>query len=228
MSKSVRIYFQKIKQLFEAHSVPDQIAPMESYMKNHFRFYGIRSPQRKTILRDFIKQHPIPEGEDLKEFALMMWADPHREMQYSAMEMLDKKSRKMDASFIGFYEKLILEKSWWDSVDWLAPNGCGKLFLKFPDQRLSFTDRWNASDNIWLQRSSILFQLKYRHETDFELLKKYILNHADSKEFFIQKASGWALRQYGKYNPNAVIKFINEHKDELSNLTVREGMKHLK
>ncbi len=197
-------------------------------MKNKFDFYGIKSPQRKILLRSFIKENGIPEGEDLKELVLLLWYDPHREMQYSAIELLDRKMKKMTPDDIPFFEKLILTKSWWDTVDWLAPNACGKILLKNPLFILPLTNRWNLSDNKWLVRSSILFQLKYRNETDFELLKKYILRHKKSTAFFIQKAAGWSLRQYAKYNPTIVKSFILENETDLPRLTVREGMKHLK
>ena len=185
-------------------------------------------------------RYPIPHIQDLTanlhnktifskidQFVKLMWENPHRELQYAAMDLMGKRTRKMDDAFLPFFEELILNKSWWDTVDWLAPNGSGKLFTRYPDQILPYTQRWNLSDNIWLVRSSLLFQLKYREQTDFELLKQYILQVAESKEFFIQKGAGWALRQYAKYNPNSVATFVNTHKSKLSNLTIREALKHI-
>lgn len=220
-------YFSSLKTLFEEHRVPEDAVRMKSYMKNLFEFYGVKSPLRKEILRTHTKSYPVPEGDKLKELVTLMWEDPHRELQYAAMDLMAKKTRKMDNSWFSFFENLILTKSWWDTVDWIAPNGSGRLFQKYPKQILPITNRWNSSDNIWLQRSSIIFQLKYRHETDFDLMKVYILEHASSKEFFVRKASGWAIRQYSKYNPLAVSDFIGEHKDQLSGLTIREGLKWL-
>lgn len=221
-------FYQKIQECFEVQQDQSQSGQMKAYMKNQFEFYGIKSPRRKELLKGFIRKNDLPEGAALQKSIELMWNDPYREMQYAAMDIMAKKIRTMDLSFLDFFEKLILQKSWWDTVDWLAPNGCGKLFQKYPAVKLSYTDRWNQSDNIWLQRSSILFQLKYRHETDVELLKKYILHRATSKEFFVQKAAGWALRQYGKYKPSVVIDFIENHKTKLAPLTMREGLKHLK
>lgn len=219
-------YYNKLLHLFQENSVPEQIAPMKSYMKNHFEFLGIKSPERKVLLRKFVKENGIPEGETLKEVIALMWKDPHREMQYAAMEILEKRLQKMDASFLPFLEKLILEKSWWDTIDWIAAKACGMYFLKYPEKILPITKTWNQSDNIWLQRTSILFQLKYKEKTDFDLLKKYILNSADSKEFFIRKGAGWALREYAKTNSVAVSAFVEKNKAVLSNLTIREALKH--
>lgn len=220
-------YYKKLLQLFQKNSVPGHIAPMKSYMKNQFGFLGIKSPERKALLREFIKENGVPEGEELKEVITLMWDDPYREMQYAAMGILEKWLRKMEASFLPFLEKLIMEKSWWDTVDWIAAKACGMYFLKYPEKILPVTKTWNQSDNIWLQRTSILFQLKYKAQTDFDLLKKYILNRADSKEFFIRKGAGWALREYAKTNPEAVADFVKKNKSVLSNLTIKEALKHI-
>jgi len=77
----------------------------------------------------------------------------------------------------------------------------------------------------WLRRAAILFQLNYKKETDFELLSEIILENLDSKEFFINKAIGWSLRQYARVDPRAVKKFVKS--TSLHPLSRREAMKHL-
>ena len=78
---------------------------------------------------------------------------------------------------------------------------------------------------MWLQRSSLLFQNKYKSKTDTELLSNYIIHLSPSKEFFIQKAIGWVLREYAKTNPDWVVAFVSNH--ALPSLSKREAMKHL-
>ena len=226
MSLAATNYFKKLDQVFIENRVEADAAPMEQYMRNQFEFYGLKAPLRKEILRAFFKTNGHLELHDLKAFCRLVWAAPQREHQYAALEIVEKKIKILDASFISFFEELILEKSWWDTVDWLAPNGMGKLFLRFPDLMLPNTDRWIASDNIWLQRSAILFQLKYKEQTDFDLLTRYILKRADSKEFFVQKAAGWALREYSKRAADKVVPFIKNN--QLAPLTKKEGLKWLK
>jgi 3-methyladenine DNA glycosylase AlkD len=72
---------------------------------------------------------------------------------------------------------------------------------------------------------SLLFQLKYKSATDFDLLKRYIINLSESKEFFVQKSIGWVLREYAKTYPDAVIKFVERNK--LKPLSKREALKIL-
>jgi len=112
-----------------------------------------------------------------------------------------------------------------ETVDVLNTEGCGPYFLKFPEEIAVITGRWNRSENIWLNRSSLLFQKTYKQHLDNKLLSEYILYLAGSSEFFIQKGIGWMLREYGKTNPNWVKEFTRKNK--IAPLSNREALKNL-
>lgn len=198
---------------------------MAAYMKHRFPFYGIQAPVRKSIFREVKNSHPI-DPSNWKTLASDCFDKPEREWHYMALEVVDASKKYWEETDIEFLEKLIVKNSWWDSVDWLAGT-IGRFFRKYPNRILDKTRSWNQSQNMWLIRVSILFQLHEKEKTDWPLLQGYIINHKDSKEFFIQKAQGWALRQYAKVNPSGVLDFLSQNAD-LSNLTKREATKHLK
>ncbi|GAA4855374.1 DNA alkylation repair protein [Paenibacillus vulneris] len=202
-----------------------EAAPMKQYMRNQFDFLGIRGPKRVELFKEWVHRNGLPPLEELPEVVTSLWSMPEREYQYTAIDLLVKMQRKLEKEHIDLLEWLIVHKSWWDTVDGIAPNGAGYLFQKHPELIASYADRWIESDPIWLQRSAILFQLKYKSRTQESLLFRYIQRRSDSDEFFIQKAIGWALREYSKTNPEAVRDFIQSH--ELKPLSRREGMKHL-
>ena len=160
---------------------------------------------------------------DVPEIMHELWAQPQRELQYFALELLRKYTTSSPPEWIGLYEELITHKSWWDTVDGLAGWLVGAHFKRFPDQIQPHTKQWMESGNFWLQRTCLLFQLGYKGETDFELLKSFIIPLAAHKEFFIRKAIGWALRQYGKVSPMVVKEFVAQQ--ALSNLSYREAIK---
>jgi 3-methyladenine DNA glycosylase AlkD len=141
------------------------------------------------------------------------------------MNLINKFIKKMDKKYIDFLENLILKKSWWDTVDYLSAKFVGYVFKKNPELINPYTEKWMKSGNIWLHRSALLFQLKYKADTDEKLLYKYCIELSGSKEFFIRKAIGWTLREYSKTNPESVIKFIKT--SELSNLSIKEGLKYI-
>jgi len=121
-------------------------------------------------------------------------------------------------------KRLIINKSWWDSVDSLA-NIIGILCAKYPELVQNHILSWAESENIWLVRISVLFQLKYKENTDRELLKLIILKNTNNKEFFITKAFGWALREYSMTNKEWVKLFLESN--TLQSLSVREASKYL-
>ncbi len=219
--------FNELKAQFEAHADADNAVAMQNYMKGKFSFYGIKAPLRKTINRPIFKKYKCNPTPEFKNLISLLWSQEQREYQYTAMDWMERLVQKMDASWLPFLEELITKKSWWDTVDWIAANGVGRLFLNYPELRPQNCNAWIESKNIWLVRTAILHQLKHREQLDWELLQSYILKHADAKEFFINKASGWALRQYHKIAPQRVFAFVDAH-PELSNLTKREALKHHK
>jgi len=121
---------------------------------------------------------------------------------------------------------MICQKSWWDTVDLIATNLVGKLFQKFPELILYYITKWATSENLWLQRTTLLFQIKYKDKTDAALLFKLIESFAGHPDFFIRKAIGWALREYSRTDPQLVAEFVKNH--QLSSLSTKEAVKLLK
>ena len=197
---------------------------MSAYMKGLFPFLGVKSQKRKAVASSHINAW-LKETKGLNEARVMeLWSQPEREFQYIAMEYVARTKRYWQPEHFELFEALICEKSWWDTVDFIASTLVGGLLMKYPALKNEM-EHWNQDSDIWKVRTSMLYQLKYKEEVDFDALSRYILAHADSKEFFLRKASGWALRQYSKFNPDEVRKFISSH--ELSPLTVREGSKYI-
>ncbi|SEQ54309.1 DNA-7-methylguanine glycosylase [Virgibacillus subterraneus] len=212
--------------LFEENQDLEQAIPMKRYMKDKFPFLGIKTPERRAIMKKFYNESGILKEPFQKEFVLMLWKKEEREFQNAALDYIDRSLKKLEKDDIYFIEHLITTKSWWDTVDMLAQKPVGEIARNNPDVISETIEGWAYGDNLWLRRTAILFQLKYKSETDDKLLYRYIKQNKDSKEFFIQKAIGWALREYSKTNPKSVKQFISENK--LAKLSVREGSKYLK
>lgn len=222
---SVTDYFIKLKQLLVENGNPETAQGQIAYMKNQFDYFGLKAPVWMNITKTFFKEHGIFDGDDLKKFAQLCFDEPQREMHYIAIQMIQQALPRQSDNFILFLEKLILIKSWWDSVDWLTKL-VAEHFKRYPHQIRPITEGWMSSENIWLQRVAITFQRYYKQKTNSAMLFDYILRLSHSTEFFIQKGSGWALREYSKYNPQAVLDFVNKH--DLPRLTRREAVRLMK
>lgn len=225
MQETLNDYIDRIKKDMYAVKNDVKAKNMAAYLKNHFDCYGIKSPVRNEIQRPWILAVKAATF-DHWDVVYRLWELDQREFQYIAMDYM----KKIPTKWIGpdddkYLEELITTKSWWDSVDHLASNYTGRYLKKFPEKIDEVIGRWRNSSNMWLNRTCIIFQLKYGHDTDFELLKSLILQYKDVKEFFIQKAIGWSLRQYSKFNPNDVRTFVLEA--GLKGLAYREATKYI-
>ena len=219
-------YIIPLKNSFEKNANPSQAVPMKKYMRDQFEYLGIQTPKSKILQKEFYDKYGLPEIADLDSILRDLWSLPQREFQYVAVGLLGRCDKQIPAKFIKTIEYLIVTKSWWDTVDSIAGGTVGVHFKRFPEVREKYLVKWRASENFWLRRTTILFQLGYKQETDFDLLCEIIRENLGSKEFFINKAIGWSLRQYARINPKAVQKFVNATKD-LNPLSRREAMKHL-
>jgi len=214
---------QPLIKIFRENTNPNNAEPMKKYMKGKFEFLGIKKPLRTELLKNFYKEYGNPETSEIKEIVLELWNLPEREFQYCAISILRKFLKYYDESYFDLFEKMIITKSWWDTVDGIASWLVGEHFKKFDKLQEKYIGKWMRSENMWLQRTCILFQLHYKENTDVMLLGGVIMGLSQSKEFFIQKAIGWALREYSKTDSEAVINFVENN--ELAPLSKREAMK---
>ena len=205
---------------------PVKAAAMAAYMKTDMPFYGVQKPERAPIARDAVRGYPPGDEGEYRERVLALWSLPHREEKYIALDYADQK-RFVTPAALPLYERLIREGAWWDFVDFIASHLVGGALLRHRAAVQPVLDAWIEDRDLWIRRAAILAQLRHKGATDAERLFRYCRMQAHETEFFIRKAIGWALREYSKWNPEAVKAFLTEHRRELSGLSLREGAKHL-
>lgn len=201
--------------------------PMEKYMKNNFSYLGIKTDKRRAIFKFNCEKHKVEIKQNYRTIAWELYQKNEREFHYCGIEILMKEIKKNYVlEDILLIEKLLITHSWWDSVDTIAKYLVGGYLQQFPHETFKVIERFSNADNIWLNRTAIIFQLSYKEKTNFELLKAECEKHKESKEFFIQKAIGWALRDYSRYNPSGVMNYVNA--TNLKPLSQREALRNIK
>jgi 3-methyladenine DNA glycosylase AlkD len=218
-------YTESIRVLFADHADPVAAVAMKRYMRDQFEYLGLKSQQIGALRKEHLEKHGLPPLSDLDSILRELWTLPEREFQYVATSLLGRFDKQIPAEFIETLEFLLVTKSWWDTVDTISTGVVGLHFKRFPDVREGYLTKWRRSENFWLRRTSILFQLNYKAETDFGLLCEIIRENLGSKEFFINKAIGWALRQHTRVDPAAVREFVAA--TPLHPLSAREALKWL-
>ena len=223
ISRKVNDMPDKVIEAFYQNRNQKRARYMVAYMKDKFPFLGIPKPERAALQHDFFSQARRAAVIDWK-FVVRVWDLPEREFQHLGVDYLLALKKCLLRDDIEKIEALIINKSWWDTVDGLATIA-GVLCSLYPELIESHIVRWSESDNIWLVRVAILFQLKYREKTDTELLSRIIRKNSTTREFFVNKAIGWALREYSKTDKAWVKAFIES--SSLHSLSVREGSKYI-
>ncbi len=218
-------YTARVKAEFIKNANPEYARFQKAYLRNQFEFLGLKSPLKKEVSRQFLTKSQIPVKGDLLDSVKTFWNMPEREFQHFGMELCSKYYKQMEVTDADIFEYMITHKSWWDTVDYIAANLVGTYFKTFPGRINGQVEDWMNSSNIWLQRTCLIFQLKYKNEVDFELMTDCINRLLGSKEFFINKAIGWALRQYSKFSPDDVRGFVA--KTDLHPVSKREAVKYI-
>jgi 3-methyladenine DNA glycosylase AlkD len=209
---------------------PADAPAMQAYMKSTLPFWGVKSTERRRIQRDLFAKHPL-DSSDVWQSAVRTLFDhaTHREERYVAIELLlAKRHRKLlDLDVLPLVEHMITTGAWWDIVDPLASDGIGHLLANHRAAMSKVLRRWSRCSDIWKRRSSIIAQLRFKRATDLRLLYDCIEPSLDSREFFLQKAIGWALRQHAWTDPREVRRYVNRMDGKLRPLSRREALKNL-
>lgn len=219
-------YISQLNALFKKHGDKVVAVGASNYMRNQFKFYGLKSDLRRELSKEYFKKTEQPTLKQLPILVKQLWKSPYRECHYYAQELVEKYKKQLGPEHLSFLEYLIMYNSWWDTVDYISPKLVAVVLKKHPELRMSYVNKWIASNNIWLMRSAILFQIKYKKETDEKLLYSIIDRCKKEQDFFIRKGIGWALREYSYVNPKSVATFVKNNK--LSTLSEKEAMKAIK
>lgn len=201
----------------------DDARAMKAYMRGRFEFLGVKTPARRKAAKAFFKKHG---GADIDwRFVRQAWEHPFREMQYAALDYLETRKNLLCPGDLPQLKKLAQSKSWWDTIDFLD-RLAGGIIAGFPETRPVIL-QWSRDEDIWLRRLAIDHQLLRKDQTDQHLLEQILVNNLNQTEFFINKAIGWALRDYSKTNPGWVKNFIRQHHGKMAPLSIREASKYL-
>jgi 3-methyladenine DNA glycosylase AlkD len=206
---------------------PARASAMAAYMKTTMPFYGVSAAVRRMIGRELSERFPPADRDAYERSVLSLWELPHREEKYLAIDYAKAFPPMVTAAELPLYRRLVVEGAWWDFVDDIAVHLVGHIVRNEPDVAWPVVDEWIDDPEMWLRRTAILSQNRSRLATDARRLFDFCLRRAHEREFFIRKAIGWALRDYTRTNPDEVRRFLDEHGDELSPLSVREASKHL-
>ncbi|MFF1710207.1 DNA alkylation repair protein [Streptomyces sp. NPDC058268] len=217
---------ERLTATYAASADPARAAQAQAYMKDIAPFLGLPTPLRRELSRTVLAGLPRPDEADCAAIALRCWELPEREYAYFAVDHLRRHVKRLSSGFLPVARHLVTTVSWWDTVDALAAHVVGGLVAADPELKAAM-DAWIGDEDLWVARTALLHQLRYKDATDSERLFAYCLRQSGHPDFFIRKAIGWCLREYAKTDPDAVRGFVERERGRLAPLSVREALKNL-
>ena len=218
----------RLRREMAAAANPERAAAMKAYMKSTMPYYGINMPEVRAITRRVFGEAPMT-CDEWRDVILRLWRGArHREERYAAQILLEHARHRscLTSRDMPMLEEMVVTGAWWDLVDELA-TVIGDLLRRHPKQMRPLMRRWSIDQDLWKRRVSIICQLKFKRETDLELLYANIEPNMSDRDFFIRKAIGWALRQYAWTDPGEVARYVRLNESRLSGLSKREAMKNI-
>ena len=191
---------------------------------------GVRVPvMRKTVQAVFARCPPVG-ADEWRATILALWREAaYREQRYAAVELAVHRPFLcwLNMESVPLLDELIVNGAWWDYVDRIAPAGLGHVLSIQPKPMGALMRCWAGDENIWRRRAALLCQLGFKERTDVALLFDCIGACMGHREFFVQKAMGWALRDHARTDPGEVRRYVGANGSRLSKLTRREALKNL-
>jgi 3-methyladenine DNA glycosylase AlkD len=203
---------------------------MQAYMKSDMPYHGVPTPLLRQVCRATFASVQFTSARQWQGLVLDLWRRAKfREERYAAMWVAgDPRARPFQTlAAMKLYEELIVTGAWWDYVDDIASHRVGPILRNYPEPMRRKMLSWSRSANLWKRRTSIICQLGFKQDTDLQLLYACIEPSLDSREFFLRKAIGWALRQHAWTDPAEVRRYVRRNRERLSGLSIREALKNL-
>jgi 3-methyladenine DNA glycosylase AlkD len=209
---------------------PENAPAMQAYMKSAMPFLGVSAADLRRVCRSVFGGRGYDTAARWRGDVLALWRGAtHREERYAAVELTGVRAARpfQDMDALPMYEEMVTTGAWWDYVDALAKHRLGAILRGHPRPMGKAMRAWSRDGDLWKRRSAILCQLAFKEETDLDLLYACLEPSLESKEFFLRKAIGWALRQYAWTDPEEVRRYLRKHESRLAPLSRREALKNL-
>lgn len=216
-----------LEKIFNEHKNEEIALKQKKYLLNQFEFFGIQTPLRRIVCLDLILLCSKFEINKILDLCFMLVNKDKREFLYFAQDLIYKVYKKLSCDDIKYIiKKFITNKPWWENCDGflLSIYRWTELFPKYLSQISNFCLRYK---NLWIRRCGILLQLHHKNFNK-DVFDKVLLANIDNKDFFIQKAFGWFLRELGKKDFDLMLEYYNLYKNKFTRVANEQIVKQIK
>ena len=219
-------YLDQIK----AHAEPDRAEQTAAYHKADRLYLGVANPILNDLTREWRRELDVSARVEL---AAALWQTNIHEGRLAAAKLLTQARIRPDDAVWD------LLQSWLPDFDaWaVADHTCMAMQrrLSADPSRLDQVELWTHSDHMWTRRAALVATLpwtKQNHPKPEELLCRdrilgWAAGYVSDRNWFIQKAIAWWLRELSKHDPKRVVDFLDQHGAAMKQFARKEAGKYL-
>jgi 3-methyladenine DNA glycosylase AlkD len=196
----------------------------KAYQKSRWEHWGVALPGMDATIKETLCDLAQAQAVNL---SARLWREPVWDLKIVAGRILARKSIEADAKVWAFVTERLIDLDGWAVADNLSIAG-SRCLLAAPG-RFDAAEAWIESPHLWTRRAALVFTLPWtKDKRDPERMLGWAARLAEDRQWFIQKAVGWWLRELSKRDPKRVRRFLNDHGGKLTGVAKREATKYLK
>lgn len=214
-----------------AHGDADRAAQMHAYHKVDRPYLGVSNLITGELATQWRKSLPLDARLRL---AQGLWDSNIFEARIAAAKLLlQARIRPDDTAVWSMITDWLPDLDSWAIADAVAQAAQRRLLAD--PARLDEVERWISSDHLWTRRAALVFTLpfvKSRHPKPAEAAARlrilgWCATLAPDREWFIQKAIAWWLRDLSKRDPDQVSDWLATHGAMLKPFARKEAARYL-
>ncbi|MBW3245749.1 DNA alkylation repair protein [Epibacterium sp. DP7N7-1] len=210
---------------------PGRAEQMIAYHKQSRTVLGVGNEVLNTLSRDWRGQLDLEARVDL---AAGLWASDIFEARILAAKLLTQARIKPDTAVWDLVQTWVPDFDSWAIADHAA-SAISKRLQADP-ARLDVVEGWTTSDHMWSRRAALVSTLPWAKLSNpkpadlatRERILGWAATYVQDRDWFIQKAIGWWLRDLSKHDADRTRAFLAEHGDQMKAFARKEAVKYLK
>lgn len=214
-----------------AHSDPERAAGSAAYHKAKRDYLGTPNPVINDLTRDWRKDLDLDQRIAL---CVQLWDTDIHEARVAAAKLLTQARIRPDDQVWALIASWVPGFDAWAIADHVCSAGSKRLVAD--PSRLDEVEAWTVSEHMWTRRAALVITLpwtKQNFPTEADLATRdrvlgWAADYVSDRDWFIQKAVAWWVRDLSKHDAARSIAFLEEHGSKMKGFAVKEAGKYLK
>lgn len=215
----------------KAQSIPGKADEMAAYHKVDRPYLGTNTPAIDALCKTWRAELSL---EDRLTLAQGLWDSNIHEARIAAAKLLTQaRIRPDDSTAWDMICAWVPEFDAWAIADAVC-TAAQKRLVADPS-RLDTVEAWTQSDLMWQRRAALVATLPFARLNHLKLPEveareralTWAASYLGDKDWFIQKAVAWWLRDLSKHDPSRVETFLAEYGDLMKTWARKEAAQYL-